>query len=422
MKTENANNKTFFRQFIKSGYFLLSLCLAALFFTAAAFLTHINAFDAISGNNSLFVFALFTAGYFILAAVAYIAVSSLKKGVSAGDSLSFACIVSSVLYLVYLFTVKKNFAPELISIAAFAAVFGAVFLIVSKIRFEKGGKFDKPNYIVKLLNRYSFFAILGAALFLALCDLLLWSGDYSAIKLGTGGYVCGAICLAVVLVSAAVCSANKKLNLFDLIFAAAVLVSPVIIFRASFLLAKGRIGGAHLAAAVAAALTAGLFFGLRFVNYKDEIDFGNLSGNNAFARYISAVRRDSDVFSAIGAGAIAALICTVLFPYAKAIELAPSVIGASFTEAIKTFAFIAVNAAIITGALVAFALAVVNVKAESVTIGDNALIYCTSFCAFALLGNLGGYAAEKVLVPAILFTFCLSVLITRVKTVTAYEN
>ncbi len=116
------------------------------------------------------------------------------------------------------------------------------------------------------------------------------------------------------------------------------------------------------------------------------------------------------------------MICTVLFPYAKAIELAPSVIGASFTEAIKTLAFIAVNAAIITGALVAFALAVVNVKAESVTIGDNALIYCTSFCAFALLGNLGGYAAEKVLVPAILFTFCLSVLITRVKTVTAYEN
>ena len=83
---------------------------------------------------------------------------------------------------------------------------------------------------------------------------------------------------------------------------------------------------------------------------------------------------------------------------------------------------IAVNAAIITGALVAFALAVVNVKAESVTIGDNALIYCTSFCAFALLGNLDGYAAEKVLVPAILFTFCLSVLITRVKTVAAYEN
>ncbi len=417
MTNEKRPESGFMKSFFCKGYFILSLAIAFLAFTAAAFLYEKEFFKQLSANGNLFLFFSFAGGYLLLVVLFCSAVLSFKKGVNAGTAFVFASFLFSIMYALYLIVKVRDYSPARLVTAAVLLVFGATFFIISSLDRKNAYKHLFGGYVGSLLKTFPAGVILVLTLIFACTDFLLAGSNYVVLSLSKAGYVALGVSALPVLVAAAVCPASKKINAFDLVFAALTVLSPVLLFKAIFGFSVKLIDGAAFAAYIGAFLCLALIVTLRFLNFDPAALSSERLASDAekqgFCKYLTAANRSFGLIPAIGLGAAVAIIVSLAFSYRTVVEGFPRFNEMAFNDAMVFVALLIIN--FVVGVCVTYSLiiSIVNVRAKYITPGDFALIFFGAFSFFALLIDIIAFNASRALVLAAFTALSVTLALSR---------
>lgn len=424
MENERNLNQSFFKQFFAKGYFILSLLVSAVVVTLAAFCRNRELLDTLSSQKKDFVFLGVAAIYFAVLFLGYAISSALKRGVSAGDSISFSMIISGVVYLAFLLIKQNDFSAARILVCLIVAVMGALLLLLSKAHFSTGKEAGDKKYLSALSNKFSFLAVLSVALLFVCADYILWGSNYPSLDLTRKEAVLGAIILIPAFLAITFYSSSKKITAYDLILFAGVLATPLMLLKGIMGFEGGKFGKIILLASIA--LVAGLWFlGFqRFASY--DADFAvkkPLNAKSDAARYFALLNRRYGTIIAIAIGSIFAVATMYLFRYTDAVVKFKTFRSSMKLRALFEYlALLTVDCAIL--AMLAFGaiLAVINVKSSRVTFGDFTLLTCLSFSVFALLTDITTFSYTKTFVLPFVVLIGAALLILRIKNASADKD
>lgn len=414
MSDEKIVKETFFKAFCKKGYLLLSVFLAALFFSVAAFLNHRQTLSTLfDQKNGVIIAVAFI--YFAVLLAGYAALSAFKKGVCSGDAVSFSFVLGGLFYLIFLLA-KGSYTTARVVIAAALIVYGLAFFMVSDGKFEKGKEYKCPCYVGALLRKFSFLAVLLVAAVLICAEFLALRAHFDVFRFSGAGYIPLAICAAVLLIAAIDTLTNGKITVLDAVLFALAIVSPLIAFNGiyGYFTDNAGIRNVLLSAGIIFIVAVALVF--RFVNYRSGNEKAAPAyGKTGFGAYFTAFNRKYSLLSVIGAGAFAAALITYIFRYTDMLNKLGTFRTFKFAAATEFYALAAINVTVIVALAIACALSFIGINADRVTSADFSIVFVISFCVFGLLSDIVVFNAFKTIALPLILVFEISILVSRIR-------
>ena len=414
MSNEKVIKETFFKAFCKKGYLLLSVFLAALFFSVAAFLNHRQTLSTLfDQKNGVIIAVAFI--YFAVLLAGYAALSAFKKGVCSGDAVSFSFVLGGLFYLIFLLA-KGSYTTARVVVAALIIVYGLALFMISDGKFEKGKESKCPCYVAALLRKFSFLAILLVAAVLICAEFLALRAHFDVLRFSGAGYIPLAICAAVLLVAAIDTLSNGKITVLDAVLFALATVSPLIAFNGIYGYVTDNAGIRNIVLSVGIILIVAVALLFRFMNYRGCCaNAVQVNGKTGFGTYFSLFNRKYSLLSVIGAGAFAALLITFIFRYTDVLNKLGTFRTLKFAAATEFYALAAINVTVIVALTIACALSFIGINADRITSADFSIVFVISFCVFGLLSDIVVFNAFKTIALPVILLFEISILVSRIR-------
>ena len=419
-----ANKKqSYLGAFLKSGYLIHALLLAALACTLVVFGYACGLWGVVLGNAKLLILTSITVGIVGLLLLVYIIASANKSKIGITDALAFALTLVSVFFLFFMIFYLDGYNTRrvLAVVVVFALGLSLVVLNACKWNPEKVDdatcvKNTIANYYKTVFSKYSFFSILCATTVCISIATLFLLPSYG-FGLSKNEYVYAAILVLPLIFWVAWSASSKQVGLFDALLIALYLTAPVVLVLIILTKTNQTLNLCIWAAAVFAGLVLTFFrylsFDLGFKPEKKEI-----TGSSQFSIYLKKVASEYNPLLIIAIGALLAASVFLFFPVGSAsrfIKITQTSI--SFSPILLLVLVIQITT--LGTLLLSVLLPCTNLTVKKVNVADFLLLVFISFLAFGFLDVLVVFSIKKILVILAGLFFALVIAFARISKVCA---
>ncbi len=382
----NVEKKNYFKDVAKKGYVIAALLFAMLAITGIVASYEFGLYGTVAATGHVMSFVTVVLSVIGLATLAFLIIGLRLKNPSIADAIYLAIVAFGIAFLLFVAIELKEFNIRRVLFAVIVLVLGAVLLTLRIAGYEKAnseGKLKGSNNVIKsyyseLINKYSFVAIILAAV-VSICGAYILFNKSIGVQLKYSEfYAVAIICLIPFFIYAVKAAFSKTVNVLDAFLLSGVVSFPVLfvqIFVTSYSPLRAILW------AVALMIYLALTF-IRYLRYKPDalpVEYKTADGNyfkTLFAKY--------DILLAMAIASITALAGVIMLR----------------TRAIQTYFFDAngaINiltraipyAATLAGSLLPLAFfaltALLSVGKKSVGIGDFFLLICFCFVIFGFV-------------------------------------
>ena len=160
-KEKNPKRQCYFKEFVKHGYFVISLLLSTLAITFLALNGKYQIVDAVESVKNLLLYVCVALGVFVLFIIIYMLAKVRSSRLSVADSIGFATLLTGIGSVLFFTLYVRNFSQNgiiYIVLSGVMAVLGIAYLLL-RLAFFKEHERRKIVYIKNTLTGY--FSVIG---------------------------------------------------------------------------------------------------------------------------------------------------------------------------------------------------------------------------------------------------------------------